>query len=149
MQFLIENIVLVAVAVVSGLMLAWPALQRGTLTFLDTESPAVLAFWRATATDRLLCLFNLSEQPHSLSLDLSAFHGRALVDLLTETEPWRVGDLVGFGVGHPCTTFDKWPLLHTVDDGYRVLRVSDGFVLPVVSALEEDRRERKRSMWWV
>jgi D-serine dehydratase len=34
---------------------------------------------------------------------------------------WRVGDLVGFGVGHPCTTFDKWPLLYTVDDGYRVL----------------------------
>ena len=35
------------------------------------------------------------------------------------------------------------------DDGYRVLRVSDGFVLPVVFAPEEVRRERKRSMWWV
>ena len=35
------------------------------------------------------------------------------------------------------------------NDGYRVLRVSDGFVLPVVFALEEVRRERKRSMWWV
>ena len=35
--------------------------------------------------------------------------------------PWAVGDLVGFGVGHPCTTFDKWPLLYEVDDGYRVL----------------------------
>lgn len=34
---------------------------------------------------------------------------------------WRVGDLVGFGVAHPCTTFDKWPLLHVVDDAYRVL----------------------------
>ncbi|MCK7494655.1 MAG: hypothetical protein MZW92_28485 [Comamonadaceae bacterium] len=34
--------------------------------------------------------------------------------------PWRVGDLVGFGVGHPCTTFDRWSLLWTVDDGYRV-----------------------------
>ena len=32
----------------------------------------------------------------------------------------RVGDLLGFGVAHPCTTFDKWPLLHTVDDAYRV-----------------------------
>ena len=31
-----------------------------------------------------------------------------------------VGDLIAFGVGHPCTTFDKWPLLYTVDDGYRV-----------------------------
>jgi D-serine dehydratase len=33
---------------------------------------------------------------------------------------WQVGDLVGFGVAHPCTTFDKWPLLHCVDDAYRV-----------------------------
>ncbi len=32
----------------------------------------------------------------------------------------RVGDLVGFGVSHPCTTFDKWRMLLTVDDGYRV-----------------------------
>jgi D-serine dehydratase len=34
--------------------------------------------------------------------------------------PWAVGDMVGFGVGHPCTTFDKWPLLYLVDDRYRV-----------------------------
>jgi D-serine dehydratase len=34
--------------------------------------------------------------------------------------PWQVGDLVGFGVGHPCTTFDKWPLLFTVDDAWRI-----------------------------
>lgn len=26
-----------------------------------------------------------------------------------------VGDLVGLGVSHPCTTFDKWPLLPVVD----------------------------------
>lgn len=32
----------------------------------------------------------------------------------------RVGDLVGFGVSHPCTTFDKWRMLFTVDDDYRV-----------------------------
>jgi D-serine dehydratase len=34
--------------------------------------------------------------------------------------PLRVGDLVGFGISHPCTTFDKWPLLHVVDDDYRI-----------------------------
>jgi D-serine dehydratase len=44
----------------------------------------------------------------------------AYVDSRTDTV-WKVGDLVGFGVGHPCTTFDKWPLLYTVDDNYRVL----------------------------
>ena len=32
----------------------------------------------------------------------------------------EVGDLVGCGISHPCTTFDKWRSLFTVDDGYRV-----------------------------
>ena len=32
----------------------------------------------------------------------------------------EVGDLVGCGISHPCTTFDKWPLLLAVDDDYRV-----------------------------
>jgi len=32
----------------------------------------------------------------------------------------RVGDLIGTGISHPCTTFDKWRVLFTVDDGYRV-----------------------------
>jgi len=32
----------------------------------------------------------------------------------------RVGDLVGCGISHPCTTFDKWRMLFTVDDDYRV-----------------------------
>ena len=34
--------------------------------------------------------------------------------------PLRVGDLVSFGVSHPCTTFDKWRLLYVVDDDYTV-----------------------------
>ncbi|MFC0136086.1 serine deaminase [Massilia eurypsychrophila] len=32
----------------------------------------------------------------------------------------EVGDLVGCGISHPCTTFDKWPLLLAVDDDYAV-----------------------------
>ena len=32
-----------------------------------------------------------------------------------------IGDLVAVGVSHPCTTFDKWPLLALIDDDYRVL----------------------------
>jgi D-serine dehydratase len=32
----------------------------------------------------------------------------------------RVGDLIGSGISHPCTTFDKWRTLFTVDDAYRV-----------------------------
>lgn len=32
----------------------------------------------------------------------------------------RVGDLLGCGISHPCTAFDKWRLLPLVDDQYRV-----------------------------
>jgi D-serine dehydratase len=32
----------------------------------------------------------------------------------------QVGDLVGCGISHPCTTFDKWQLLLAVDDDYTV-----------------------------
>jgi D-serine dehydratase len=32
-----------------------------------------------------------------------------------------VGDLLGFEISHPCTTFDKWSLLMEVDDDYVVL----------------------------
>ena len=31
-----------------------------------------------------------------------------------------VGDLVACGISHPCTAFDKWRLIPTVDDDYRV-----------------------------
>ena len=34
--------------------------------------------------------------------------------------PLKVGDLVGFGINHPCTTFDKWQVIHVVDDDYSV-----------------------------
>ena len=37
-----------------------------------------------------------------------------------EADPPRVGDLIGCGISHPCTTFDKWRVLFTVDDAYRV-----------------------------
>ncbi|HWU65276.1 MAG TPA: amino acid deaminase [Ensifer sp.] len=34
--------------------------------------------------------------------------------------PLKVGDMVGFGISHPCLTFDKWRLMHVVDDQYQV-----------------------------
>ncbi len=30
----------------------------------------------------------------------------------------RVGDLLCCGISHPCTTFDRWRLIHMVDDGW-------------------------------
>jgi D-serine dehydratase len=39
----------------------------------------------------------------------------------------EVGDLVGCGISHPCTTFDKWPLLLAVDDDYHVRHAVNTF----------------------
>jgi D-serine dehydratase len=33
----------------------------------------------------------------------------------------QVGDLVALGPSHPCTTFDKWRVVHLVDDDYNVV----------------------------
>jgi len=35
--------------------------------------------------------------------------------------PLAVGDMVAFGVSHPCTTFDKWDVIPLVDDEYTVV----------------------------
>ncbi len=37
---------------------------------------------------------------------------------LPPDSPLQVGDLVGFGISHPCLTFDKWPVMMLVDDEY-------------------------------
>jgi len=39
----------------------------------------------------------------------------------------QVGDLVGCGISHPCTTFDKWPVMLLVDDTYNVLQAINTF----------------------
>ena len=38
-----------------------------------------------------------------------------------EDSNYAVGDLIAVGISHPCTTFDKWPLLALIDDDYQVL----------------------------
>lgn len=39
----------------------------------------------------------------------------------------KVGDLIAFGISHPCTTFDKWQLVYVVDDDYRVIEAVKTF----------------------
>ena len=40
---------------------------------------------------------------------------------LPAATPLAVGDLVGCGISHPCTAFDKWRLIPVVDDDYTVV----------------------------
>jgi D-serine dehydratase len=39
----------------------------------------------------------------------------------------RFGDLVGCTISHPCTTFDKWKVVFSVDDDYRVVEAIQTF----------------------
>ena len=40
---------------------------------------------------------------------------------LPADEDLAPGDLLGCGISHPCTAFDKWRLLPVVDDDYAVI----------------------------
>lgn len=40
--------------------------------------------------------------------------------IVGDCEQFAVGDLVAFGVSHPCTTFDKWRALLTIDERLRI-----------------------------
>lgn len=44
---------------------------------------------------------------------------------INPADPLGVGDLVGFGISHPCTTFDKWRAIPIVDDDYRVVEIAE------------------------
>jgi D-serine deaminase-like pyridoxal phosphate-dependent protein len=37
--------------------------------------------------------------------------------------PLKVGDVLGFAISHPCTTFDKWRSISVVDRDYTVVEV--------------------------
>jgi len=70
------------------------------------QPQAVPASWRVTA---------LNDQHAYLRWDASE-----------EADAPKVGDRVGLGISHPCTTFDKWHWMPIVENDYRV---SDAVVI--------------------
>jgi len=60
-----------------------PALQVGHLEILPIDNPAILGYWRVHGNDRVLCLYNLSNEQQSMSLELISFRGRLIEDLLS------------------------------------------------------------------
>ena len=40
---------------------------------------------------------------------------------MASSDNFKVGDLIGLGISHPCTTFDKWQLIPLVNDNYDVV----------------------------
>ncbi len=46
---------------------------------------------------------------------------------IAEGDDLRVGDMIGFGISHPCLTFDKWRCLLVLDSKYQVVDVLQTF----------------------
>ena len=80
----------------------------------DLELPRLLHWFRPGQ--------HTGPQPLTRDLRVVALNDQhAYVDSIEGDIGLQVGDLVGFGPSHPCTTFDKWPLLYAVDDRYGVV----------------------------
>ena len=58
--------------------------------------------------------------PAGPGLTVKALNDQHLFLSIPAQSTLAVGDLVGFGISHPCTTFDKWKAMFIVDDEYRV-----------------------------
>src|SRR5579885_319213 len=79
----------------------------------DSDLPVPLLWYRP----------GLHEMPAAIGpghAAASLFDQHCCLDLPAES-PLVVGDLVAFGISHPCTTFDKWQVLYVIDESYRVV----------------------------
>jgi D-serine dehydratase len=46
---------------------------------------------------------------------------------LAEGAQVELGDLISFGIAHPCTTFDKWRKMFVIDKNYTIVEIVDTF----------------------
>ena len=79
----------------------------------DADLPAPL-LWYRPGRDRV----PVAIPPGTVVAGLNDQH--ALLDLPADS-PLAVGDMIGCGISHPCTTFDRWQFLPLVDDSYNVI----------------------------
>lgn len=86
---------------------------------------------RDVSTDGLLPVLKKIRRRGSTEIEVLA--GDRVVEIhdqhaflnLDPSDSLAVGDLVGFGISHPCTTFDKWRSIPIIDDDYLVVEVAD------------------------
>jgi len=78
----------------------------------DTDMPVPLLWYRPGD--------NAPPAPIALDHVVTGLNDQHTHLALPAESPLRVGDMIAFGVSHPCTTFDKWQVLYLVDDAYGV-----------------------------
>ncbi len=78
----------------------------------DLDMPVPLAWYRPGT--------NARPQPIGPGHTITGLNDQHAHLALPKESPLAVGDMISFGVSHPCTTFDKWQVLYLVDDAYGV-----------------------------
>lgn len=78
-------------------------------TSADAAQPVALRWYRPAST--MSAPMQLDESSTVVRLD----DHHAYLDVPADS-PLEVGDMIAFGISHPCTTFDRWPFLYLVDD---------------------------------
>lgn len=61
--------------------------------------------------------------PHFTGAEVTALHDQHGFVAVPEDSPIAVGDVLVFGIAHPCTAFDKWSEFLLVDPDHRVVSV--------------------------
>jgi D-serine dehydratase len=63
-----------------------------------------------------------SDEPRKLTADhvVTGLNDQHCHMSVPADSPLKVGDMIGFGISHPCLTFDKWRVMHIVDEGYQI-----------------------------
>lgn len=79
----------------------------------DAGLPAPLAWYRPGAMS--------APQPIPFGHQVTGLNDQHCHMAVPRDSALAVGDMVSFGIGHPCTTFDKWQLMLVVDEDYRVV----------------------------
>jgi D-serine dehydratase len=78
----------------------------------DTELPTPLQWFRPGLHER--------PQPIPAGVTVTGLSDQHCHLHLPDGVTLEVGDLVCCGISHPCTTFDRWPVMLVVDDDYNV-----------------------------
>ena len=109
--------------------LAIIAMGKRDVSF-DKELPTPFAWLQRANCKRVIGDVVARFDPNQLLQRISPAHGRFEMIKIMDQHSWlvfnegqvslAVGDVIGFGISHPCTTFDKWKWMPLVDDAYYV-----------------------------
>lgn len=75
----------------------------------DVDMPVVLKLSRA------------GRERHPARLQVTSLNDQHMFLACSEEDDLQVGDLVCLGISHPCSAFDRWPLIPVVDGSYTVI----------------------------